>query len=147
MNYKNTPLNERLAESLDEMLVDNGIEKPRQHFVETNSLITKLMGLKVTKRATPRVEISFDLLTDKPLESFFTVKYKNCSARFKITDCSIIKQNADTPEAIKSITNIQSFIKQMWRNNKDEFFALLDELYDTPHDKINKIIASQRGYE
>ena len=33
----------------------------------------------------------------------------------------------------------------MWRNYQHMFFKLLDELYDTPRDKINKIFANQQN--
>ncbi len=133
---------EKMAESIDEILVDNGIEKPRKHVIDKNSLITKLMGLKVTKRTAPRVKIQFELVKDKPLESFFAVVYQNCSCRFRMTDCSMLApDNINTP---KPIVKIQMFIKQMWRNNQDIFFQILDNLYATTTDKINQIMANQR---
>lgn len=144
MNDNKNTFTQKMAEALDEMLVDNGIEKPRKHIIETGSLITQRMGLLVTKRVAPRVSIQIELLKDKPLESFFTVNYQNCSCCFKIIDCSIMISENTKAKAIKPITRIKTYIKQMWRNYQHTFFELLDELYDTPRDKINKIISNQQ---
>ena len=144
MKQNEIPLTERLAESLDEMLVDNGFEKIRQHVIEKDSPITKYMGLTVTKRTPPRVTIKIELSKEKPLDSFFSVTYQNCSCRFKITDCSMMAPEHTKAKAIKPITKIKPYIRQMWRNYQHAFFELLDELYDTPRDKINKILANQQ---
>ncbi len=144
MILDNTPLAKILAEHLDEMLVDNGIEKPRKHIIDKDSLITKRMGLLVTKRVAPRVKIQFEMLPKAPLESYFIVTYQNCSCCFKITDCSIVGSEYQQIKTIKPIMKIKTFIKQMWRNYQHMFFELLDELYDTPQDKINKILANQQ---
>lgn len=138
-------LSQKLSENLDELLVDNGIEKNRPHIIETNSPITKYMGLVVSKRIPPRVTIEIELNKDKPLDSFFIVTYQNCSCRFKITDCSIVLPEHTKHKKIKPIIKIKTFIKQMWRNYQHAFFELLDELYDTPRDKINKILANQQN--
>jgi len=135
-------LEENLANQLDDLLVDNGIEKPRYHIIEEDSLITKYMGLTVSKRTPPRTTIKIELNKDKPLDSFFNITYQNCSCRFKITDCSMmVPKNMNTPT---QIVKIQVFVKQMWRNYQHAFFEMLDELYDTPRDKINKIFANQQ---
>lgn len=136
-------LEDKLANNLDEMLVDNGIEKPRGHQIERDNLITKRMGLLVTKRVSPRATIQFKLLKNAPLESFFIVTYKDNSCCFKITDCSIINQEQYDTNSIKHILKIKIFIKQMWRNYQHVLFELLDELYTTTTDKIHRIISEQ----
>ena len=139
-NTKN--LEEKLANQLDDLLVDNGIEKPRTHIIEKDSPITKYMGLTVSKRTPPRATIKIELNQDKPLDSSFNITYQNCSCRFKITDCSMMApENMNTPT---QIVKIQIFIKQMWRNYQHAFFELLDDLYATTTDKINKIISNQQ---
>ena len=142
MKQNEIPLTERLAESLDEMLVDNGFEKPKVHIIDKDSLITKRMGLKVTKRVAPRVTVKIELNKDTPLSSFFVVTYQNCSCSFKITDCSMLAP--ERTKTIKPIIRIKTYIKQMWRNYQHIFFELLDDLYATPRDKINKILSDQQ---
>ncbi|MBQ6109901.1 MAG: hypothetical protein IJL05_00795 [Alphaproteobacteria bacterium] len=143
MILDNIPLAKILAEHLDEMLVDNGLEKPRQHVIEWDNPITKKMGLLVTKRVAPRVKLQFELINHDPLESFFIVTYKNCSCQFKMTDCSMLTdKNENNP-----IVKIKTFIKQMWRNYQHVFFELLDEMYITKNEKINQIIQSQNQYK
>lgn len=143
MILDNIPLAKILAEHLDEMLVDNGLEKPRQHVIERDNPITQKMGLLVTKRVAPRVTIQFKLLKHEPLESFFIVTYQNCSCRFKITDCSMLTDEHENNPIVK----IKTFIKQMWRNYQHVFFELLDEMYITKNEKINQIIQSQNQYK
>lgn len=143
MILDNIPLAKILAEHLDEMLVDNGLEKPRQHVIERDNPITQKMGLLVTKRVAPRVKLQFELINHDPLESFFVVTYKNCSCQFKMTDCSMLTdKNENNP-----IVKIKTFIKQMWRNYQHVFFELLDEMYITKNEKINQIIQSQNQYK
>lgn len=143
MILDNIPLAKILAEHLDEMLVDNGLEKPRQHVIERDNPITQKMGLLVTKRVAPRVKLQFELINHDPLESFFIVTYKNCSCQFKMTDCSMLTdKNENNP-----IVKIKTFIKQMWRNYQHVFFELLDEMYITKNEKINQIIQSQNQYK
>lgn len=144
MKQNGISFTERLAESLDEMLVDNGFEKNRQHVIEEDSPITKYMGLTVSKRTPPRATIKIELNKEKPLDSFFSVTYQNCSCRFKITDCSMMAHTHIKAETIKPIVKIKPYIRQMWRNYQHAFFEMLDELYDTPQDKINKILANQQ---
>jgi len=105
-----------LTEELDNLLVQNGLERPRR--VNFNAP-SRGFGMLVAVKEKPRVSFKLEIYPNETEEPHFKVTYQNATCRFKITDCSPMKAEASRgiPTQIKKIMRE---ITTVWSNNKDD---------------------------
>lgn len=107
-------VSERLSEQLDDLLVESNLEPQRQSrlvFPKTG------MGMVIAIKDPPRVSIKIDVFPNETEEPHFKVTYQNCTCRFKISDCSVMKAEA-TRGVPSQIQKIMKEIKKVWKDNK-----------------------------
>ena len=117
--YNTRVLEDKITEELDDLLVANKIEKPREtHF----SFPPFGIGMVVQTKDKPRVDFKMEIYPNETEEPHFKITYQNVTCRFKITDCSPMK--AEARKGIPSqIQKIMREIKQTWKNNQKELIA------------------------
>ncbi len=111
-------LEKSLSEALDDLLVAQNIEKPRK---------TRLVGgdnpgftgFMFVVKEMPRADVRLDMFPNETEEPHFKVTYQNETCRFKISDCSPMKAEAQQGVP-RHISKIMKEIKKMWKKNKEE---------------------------
>lgn len=104
---------DQMTEQLDDLLVESNLEPRRQSrlvFPKTG------MGMVISIKEPPRVSIKLDVFPNETEEPHFKVTYQNCSCRFKISDCSVMKAEA-TRGVPPQIKKIMKEIKKVWQDN------------------------------
>lgn len=106
-----------LSDKLDDLLVENKIETPRQSRTIGGTGRTGFTGFLITVKDPPRTKVEISMFPNETEEPHFKVTYQNEECRFKISDCAPMKAEAKRgiPRHIKKIIKE---IKSMWKNNK-----------------------------
>lgn len=129
-------LEQSLSEQLDDLLVENKIESPRQSrliFPEFG------MGMIVSVKDPVRVQMKLEIYPNETEEPHFKVTYQNTTCRFKLSDCSPMK--AESKNGIPTpIKKIMKEIKQVWKNNKQDLFLAWKNTRPTNQNHGHQII-------
>ena len=129
-------LEQSLSEQLDDLLVENKIESPRQSrliFPEFG------MGMIVSVKDPVRVQMKLEIYPNETEEPHFKVIYQNTTCRFKLSDCSPMK--AESKNGIPTpIKKIMKEIKQVWKNNKQDLFLAWKNTRPTNQNHGHQII-------
>ena len=137
-----TDLEKKLSNQLDGLLVDNGIENPRDIIIPKSN--ANLFVFSVFKQIAPRVQIKLEFFPNETEEPHFKVIYKNCSCRFKIKDCSMMPADCKNIKTIRPIMNIKKLIVKMWENNYKELRELWEKTRPTDKNMKHQIIQNQK---
>ena len=105
-----------LSEELDNLLVEHKFEKPRKTDFQCP---THGFGMVIAVKEKPRVNFKLEIYPNETEEPHFKVTYQNTTCRFKITDCSPMKAEAEKgiPTPIKKI---MKEIQAVWSNHKTD---------------------------
>ena len=129
-------LEQSLSEQLDDLLVENKIESPRQSrliFPEFG------MGMIVSVKDPVRINLKLEIYPNETEEPHFKVTYQNTTCRFKLSDCSPMK--AESKNGIPTpIKKIMKEIKQVWKNNKQDLFLVWKNTRPTNQNHGHQII-------
>lgn len=129
-------LEQSLSEQLDDLLVENKIESPRQSrliFPEFG------MGMIVSVKDPVRINLKLEIYPNETEEPHFKVTYQNTTCRFKLSDCSPMK--AESKNGIPTpIKKIMKEIKQVWKNNKQDLFLAWKNTRPTNQNHGHQII-------
>ena len=129
-------LEQSLSEQLDDLLVENRIESPRQSrliFPEFG------MGMIVSVKDPVRINLKLEIYPNETEEPHFKVTYQNTTCRFKLSDCSPMK--AESKNGIPTpIKKIMKEIKQVWKNNKQDLFLAWKNTRPTNQNHGHQII-------
>ena len=112
----NTYIESLLSEELDDLLVADKIERPRQTRISGST--PNGMGMLIMVKEKPRVDFKIEVYPNETEEPHFKIIYQNKTCRFKISDCTPMK--AELKNGIPSpIQKIMKQIKKIWSENKD----------------------------
>ena len=105
-----------LSDYLDDLLVQDHIEAPRQSHIEGGGFG---MGMLIVVKEKPRVNFKIEIYPNETEEPHFKITYQNQTCRFKISDCSPMK--AEGKAGIPTqINKIMKQIKKTWADNKKD---------------------------
>jgi hypothetical protein len=110
-------LDKRLAEELDDLLVESKLEQPRQ--TRLSYPPRGMIGMIVAIKEKPRVDFKLEIYPNETEEPHFKITYQNTTCRFKLSDCSPMK--AEAKNGIPNqIQKIMKEIKSVWKKNKED---------------------------
>ena len=115
-----------LSEKLDDLLVRHNLEPERA--IRFSDGTSRGMGMIIGVKESPRIK--FEIYPNETEEPHFKVTYKNCTCRFKISDCSPMKAEAKNgvPTPIKKVMKEIQFV---WKSEKKYIVQKWNDLRPT----------------
>ena len=116
LEFRLAEISNSMTVELDDLLVKENIEAPRQTRVKGGAQ-SGMMGMLVMVKEPPRVNVKVEVYPNETEEPHFKITYQNVTCRFKISDCEPMKAEAKNGVPVQ-IKKIMKQIKTMWEKNK-----------------------------